>query len=104
MKESPIQTAILNALNYLPDTFAFKVHTTGIPIGRTGFFRTNPNKGTADILVCKDGRFAAFEVKRPGEKAEPHQAQWGQKVTQWGKGKYFVVHSVEEAEAAWRTV
>ena len=65
--------------------------------------------GSADlvgILAVRDGatgaavgRFVAIEVKRPGEKARPEQAQWLALVRRMG-GFACVVVSVEEARAA----
>ena len=45
------------------------------------------------------GLFVALEVKRPGEKADPHQLEWLASVRKVG-GFACVVTSVEEARAA----
>ena len=58
-------------------------------------------RGQADVfaLLRPHGRLLALEVKRRGERAEPHQLEWGATVTAAG-GVYAVVYSVEDARAA----
>lgn len=56
-------------------------------------------KGIADIIVVDNGKFIALEVKRPGAKLRPEQAEWGLKVIKAG-GNYIKVTSVEEAISA----
>ena len=52
--------------------------------------------GVPDILVCLNGFFYAFEVKRPGEKATPTQEREIEAIRKAG-GLAVVVTSVEEA-------
>ena len=100
-RESEIQKDILKYLNAQPATFAFKVSTTGVPdAARRGGFRTNPNAGVADIIGCKDGKFFAFEVKRPGGQLTDRQREFLEAVYING-GYEAVVRSVEDAQQAW---
>lgn len=65
-------------------------------------FRAMPKfsaKGVADILCVHDGRFIALEVKRPGVKLRPEQAEWGARVVMNG-GEYVKVCDASEALAA----
>lgn len=57
-------------------------------------------KGQADVfaLLRPNGRLLALEVKRAGERADPHQLAWGATVTAAG-GVYAVVYSVADARA-----
>jgi len=55
------------------------------------------NNGIADIICCIDGRYIAFEVKRPGKKPTPIQQSWAQKVKKAG-GEYYTVHSLDEVK------
>lgn len=52
--------------------------------------------GIPDILCCYRGRFLAFEVKRPGERMTPLQADTVAAIHTAG-GKAAMVTSVEEA-------
>lgn len=59
---------------------------------------TYTSKGVPDLLVCWQGRFVAFEVKRPG-RGRVSALQEGQirKIIK-AKGIACVVHSVKEVE------
>ena len=52
-------------------------------------------KGISDLLVCFQGRYVAIEVKRPGGKVSPEQAQFLQAVRQHG-GLAFVAYSPDD--------
>src|SRR3990167_6100666 len=95
-KESDIQKAILKWLNIQEKTFAYRIHTTGVPIGITGKFRINYNKGIADILGVKDGKAFAMEVKQEGKRASDHQKAWLERFA-GAHGAAFIVHSLDEA-------
>lgn len=95
-KESDIQKVILQWLTLQPNTFAFRVQSTGVPIGVTGKFRKNHNKGIADIQIVKNGKSGAFEVKSEKGRIEPHQREWLEKFAKAG-GAAFVVRSLEDA-------
>ena len=91
--ESTVTTAILKALNALPDTYAVKLH--GSMYGRAG---------TPDILVVRHqhvdiGQAFFLEVKRPGQKPTPAQLA---EMAKWtGVGAVcVVVRSVQEAVEA----
>jgi hypothetical protein len=102
--ESEIQKAILQYLNAQPETFAFKVFSTGIPdFKRQGGFRTNPNAGVADIIGCKGGNFFAMEVKRPGGKLTEKQRGFLMCVNE-ARGYECVVFSLEDAVQAYSEI
>ncbi len=102
-KESDIQKAILEWLNLQPNTFAFRVQSTGVPIGVTGKFRKNHNKGIADIILTKGGKSAAFEVKSEKGRVEPHQKEWLERFASAG-GHSFIVRSVEDCIEAFNEI
>ena len=102
--ESEIKKAILDYLNMQHMTFAFKIFTSGIPDAkRQGGFRTNPSRGVADILGCKNGRFFAMEVKRPGGMVTDNQVSFLRSVNISG-GYECIVRSVEDAKEAWSEI
>ena len=102
-KESDIQRAIIKWLNLQEGTFCWKNHTTGVPIGKTGKFRLNFNKGIADIVGVKNKRAFAFEVKKEGNKASDYQREWLEKFDKAG-GYAGIVHSLDEAIDSFREV
>lgn len=55
MLEKEIVAAIMRYLKGLPRCFAWKTHG--------GMYGT---AGIPDVIACVEGRFCAFEVKRPG--------------------------------------
>lgn len=57
-------------------------------------------RGQADVfaLLKPNGRLLALEIKRQGERADPHQLAWGATVTAAG-GVYAVVYSAADARA-----
>lgn len=55
--------------------------------------------GVPDLLCCVEGRFWAFEVKRPGEKARPMQEHVMAKIRAAG-GNVAVVTSVDDVRVA----
>jgi Holliday junction resolvase len=68
--------------------FHFKIH--GSALMRVGL---------PDLVCCVEGMFLGLEVKQPGEKAKPTQERVGQEI-KWSEGQWFVVSSLEEAQAA----
>ena len=100
-KEKEIKKAIVTWLNLQPNTFAFVVSTVGIPdFKRKGGFRTNPNSGISDIIGCKNGKFFAFEVKRPGGELSDKQRTFLMRVFD-SAGCNVVVTSLDEAMKAY---
>jgi hypothetical protein len=98
-KETQIQAAILRALAYRRDVYAWRNNSGALPNqrGRPVFFG---KRGSADILaVVSGGLFVALECKRPGEEPTPWQLEFGAAVEKQG-GVYVVVTSVDEALAA----
>jgi hypothetical protein len=56
-------------------------------------------KGFPDmILIGPDGVCAFMEVKRPGGRLSPEQAEWGEWIVNGG-GEYAVVRSVDDVAA-----
>lgn len=65
-------------------------------------FRSLPKdtpRGLPDIMVVEQGKFIAIEVKRPGMKLRPEQAEYGTKLVLAG-GVYLTVHSLNELALA----
>lgn len=89
MKEKDINKKILEYLNNLPNTFAFRVES-----------RPGMSRGIADILCCRNGKFMAIEVKMPGKKPTPLQDRFLGKVANAG-GISFVAHSLSDLEEQW---
>ena len=86
--ESTITTAILKALNTMPDTYAIKLHGS-----------MYSHAGTPDLCVVRRGQAYFLEVKRPGAKSTPAQVA---EMARWtGVGAIcVVVRSVQEAVEA----
>ena len=55
--------------------------------------------GSADLIVCHQGRFIALEVKKPKEKQSDDQREWEAELRRAG-GRYYVVTSPGEAVVA----
>lgn len=100
-EETRIQNAIMDACGALPGVLLLvnKVGRIPNPWGGDGWFVYGLGEGTPDIIGAVDGRFCALEVKKPGEKPEPHQARLH---AAWRTQRIFVavVRSVDEARAA----
>lgn len=61
-------------------------------------FRALPKyvpRGLPDLIAIVDGHILCIEVKRPGMKLRPEQAEFGAKLVMAG-ASYHVVHSLEE--------
>jgi Holliday junction resolvase len=68
-------------------------------VGAYTFKTVNSNRaGIPDVIVCINGKFIAFEIKRPNGKATPLQELEIKKITQ-AKGIAKVVHSVDEVKS-----
>jgi hypothetical protein len=108
-KKPPLESEILREIcEALQEKGIFFWRTNNMPsLGRFGVdgkarFRAMPKfaaKGVADILCVHNGHFIALEVKRPGGKLRPEQAEWGTRVVVNG-GYYYRVDSKEAALAA----
>ena len=73
MKESEIQTKIMNMLKKHPHVVFATVTTTG-RVKYKGYWITLGFIGLADIIgQMRDGRTLAIEVKKPGEKPTDEQ-------------------------------
>jgi Holliday junction resolvase len=84
--ESAIQKEILDYLNRLPYTVAWKVMQAN-------------ERGVPDVIACRAGLFYAFEVKRPGASASPLQIEQMKRIWAAG-GKACVVEGVEDVVEA----
>lgn len=84
MLEKEIVAAIMRYLKGLPRCFAWKTHG--------GMYGT---AGIPDVIACVEGRFCAFEVKRPGGKLSRLQEAALGKIKAAG-GVAGMVTSVEE--------
>jgi hypothetical protein len=63
-------------------------------------FRSLPKftpRGLPDIMLINKGIFVAIEVKRPGMKLRPEQADFGLKCVE-NNARYYVVSSIEDVE------
>lgn len=86
--EKDIVAAILRYLKQRPRCFAWKTHG--------GMYGT---AGIPDIIACMDGRFYAFEVKRPGGRLSRLQDVTLKKIEAAG-GVAVIVTSVDEVKKA----
>ena len=99
--ESAIKKAIMDYLATRPNTFAFRVSTTGIPdTSLPGGFRKNLMVGVSDIIGVKNGKFFALEVKTRDGKLTEHQERFLKRVDKAG-GYGAVVRCVEDAVQCW---
>jgi len=101
MKESEIQSDILNYLNLEPDIFAWRNQTTGIYDAKAGVFRKTGGfsiRGASDILglIKPSGRLIAIEVKSAKGKLSDDQVAFLSKVNRQG-GAAVCVRSLDEA-------
>jgi hypothetical protein len=99
--EKDIQRAICE---WLQSRRIFFWRANNVPmIGRAGAggevrFRAMPKftpKGIPDLIVLHKGEFIGLEVKVPGRKLRPDQAEFGVKVIENG-GNYHMVASLED--------
>lgn len=60
-------------------------------------------KGNADLVICYNGLYVEFEMKQPGCDATKLQKIKGQETLD-ADGHWFVIHSLEEAEKAIRSL
>jgi len=104
--ESDIKSAILEALNVHPQTFAFLIQPAGIPIfeeKKFKGFRKSQSRDLPDIVGVKEGWMFAMEIKKPGEKATDKQLHKLRSISDAG-GYAWVLDSVEDAIEALKEV
>jgi hypothetical protein len=87
LSEKQIETEILVQLNRLPNTFAWKNHTTGVydPMRKT--FRRLSGfaiRGVSDILGIHEGRMICLEVKSAKGRLRPEQKDFLERMTNLG--------------------
>src|SRR3990167_5012160 len=106
--EANMVEAILQTINLMPKTFAWRMETTGSVRrdGQGGFkmVRNRGGRGKADICGVTHGLGFVLEAKMPGEQLKPHQAAWLKDYVECGGGYAAVVRSVEDAEQAVREI
>ena len=89
--ESVIVARILKNLRKIPRSWWVKQHGSAMS-----------TRGVPDILGCVDGRFFAFEVKRPGKEATPAQLKKLGEIRS-ALGHAYVVTSLAEVEVVMMT-
>ncbi len=101
--EKEIEGAILDFLNHQPGVLAFKVQTKATYNEQGGFYMKLPKgvlPGTPDIIACIDELFVGFEVKTEKGRQSPDQKEFERVLKTRTRGRYFVVRSIMETEAA----
>ena len=86
MLEKDIQRQVLRWLNSQRGIYAFKVVQ--------GMYS---QIGISDIIACVNGKFVAFEIKRPGAKATKLQKYFLYRINECG-GYGYVVYSLDEVK------
>lgn len=86
MLEKDIQRQILRWLNSQRGIYAFKV--------AQGMYS---QIGISDIIACVNGKFVAFEIKRPGAKATKLQKYFLYRINECG-GHGYIVYSLDEVK------
>lgn len=89
MKEKDLTKKIVDYLNSLPQTFAFRVEN-----------RPGMAHGCSDIIGCRAGKFMAVEVKLPGNKPTQLQERFLRKVREAG-GIAIIAYSLEQLDEEW---
>lgn len=84
MKESLLQYECLEYLKRYPDILAVNIHGGGWSA-----------KGFPDLVVCVNGRFAAFELKVGENGMQTDQRIWKKRIERAG-GLHFVPRSLGE--------
>jgi len=103
VKESDIEKSILNYLDVIPETFAWKnVINSVITVKGKKVLKKQRVTGIADLTVIYKGRTMFWEIKRPGGKQTSNQKEFERNVTVAG-GQYFIVKSLDEARSILRT-
>jgi len=100
MSEVDLQSAILEALAWVPNVVAWRNNAGARKGGRLRYGLAN---GAADIIaiVGPAGRFLAIEVKGPKGRLSTQQEEWGSIVEMHG-GVYVVAKSVADVMNALR--
>jgi penicillin-binding protein-related factor A (putative recombinase) len=93
MKESAIQKQIIDYLR-LKKYLVVKHNNTGI-MKPNGSYITVGQKGVADLICCKDGRFIAIEVKSDSGILSEAQVAFLDEVEERG-GVAFVAYSLDD--------
>ncbi len=105
--EKEIELAILDFLNYQPGILAFKVQTKATYNTKGGFYMKLPKgvmPGTPDIIACIDELFVGFEVKTAKGVQSDEQKEFERILKAKSRGRYFVVRSVHDTEAALKSI
>lgn len=101
--EKDVEPGIIDFLNYQLGCFAFKVQTKATYDTRNRHYLKLPKHvlpGTPDIICCYYGLFIGMEVKAEKGRQSPDQIKFQEKMEQKGKGFYFIVRSIGQAQEA----
>lgn len=94
--ESQVQREIELAIGALPGVLCLRNNVGRMLDARGRWFAYGLGEGSPDLLCIVDGRAVGLEVKRPGGRAEPHQARCHE---QWRAVGAFVAVVTSAAEA-----
>lgn len=101
--EKDIQKAIMDRLKWLPGVSFERQNTGAVSVPSVNGSKARhirfSEPGAPDIRCYVDGKALAIEVKRPGGRQRPSQAEWQAKHAAGGV-VYRIVTSIEEALAA----
>ena len=97
--EGKIQLAVIKYLKK-EGILCWRNNSMGVYDKKFGGYRTNPYamKGVGDILGCVNSVFVSWEIKAKS-KQSADQKLFQQRLERHG-GKYYLIHSVEEAKAS----
>ena len=106
--EGTMAEAVLNFLNIMPATRAWRMETTGMPRrnadGSFRLVRNRERRGKPDIAGFKGLTGFLIELKMPGEKLKPEQELWHQDFRErtGATERIAVWEGVDEVEAFWK--
>jgi hypothetical protein len=101
MSEADLQRRIMLAIGAMPGVVCMRnALAMGTRVnertGKVARFRAGLGSGSADLILCVDGRFAGLEVKMPGQKPRQNQREWADAIRATGG---FACSVTSEAEA-----
>jgi len=100
--EGRIQAAVLRYLQQ-QGVFAWRQNNLAVFDPKMNGYRAHTGlKGVSDILSVIRGRLVAWEIKTPRSKQSADQVFFQQRLERNG-GRYFLIHSLEEAKEALRS-
>lgn len=91
-----LTAAVVEFLNYQPDTYAWRVNNGAIFDPKIQTHRTtNTVRGIADISACVRGQMWQIEIKVGKDRQSEDQKRFAERVEKAG-GRYFLVRSFDE--------